>query len=200
MQKRLLKVLGISYSESSTASYTLVLEEEEGKQRRLVIVIGAYEAQAIAIELEKMKPQRPLTHDLFKNFAGVFDISITEVVIVRVQNGVFYANIICEAPGQTHEVDARTSDAVALALRFGSPIYASEEVLMAVGMIQTLPEEGGEEITDDEPPADTYDDDEYRDMTDEELREQLDNAVRDEDYEKASRIRDEINIRKTGKQ
>jgi hypothetical protein len=188
-----LKIIGMSYSQSQSGAYVLILVEANGK-RRLPIIIGGFEAQAIAMELEKMKPTRPLTHDLFKNFADRFHIKLKEVIINKFHEGVFYALLICEHEGEVIEIDSRTSDAVALSLRFHCPIYSYENILQAAGM--TMESEKGKEKQE-------YSDDisfsEYSELTVNELTELLNKAVENEEYEKASQIRDEINRRKKKK-
>src|SRR3954469_22835728 len=128
MKKVRLEIVGLSYSQTQAGAYALVLGESGGK-RRLPIIIGGFEAQAIAIELEKMTPSRPLTHDLFKTFAETFDINVTEVVIYNLAEGIFYAKLICNDGTREVEIDARTSDAIALAVRFQCPIYTFEFIL-----------------------------------------------------------------------
>ncbi|MFA6922692.1 MAG: bifunctional nuclease family protein [Bacteroidales bacterium] len=209
MDKIKLDIIGISYSQTQTGAYALILGEAEGK-RRLPIIIGGFEAQAIAIELEKMKPTRPLTHDLFKSFSTEFNINITEVVIYKFINGIFYSKLICESPDKITELDSRTSDAVAIAVRFNCPIYTFENILEATGIIldetteqeeksaekaeikeikETVPEKEKEK----EKPS------EFASYTVKELDEMLMSAIDEELYEKASRIRDEINKRKERK-
>jgi bifunctional DNase/RNase len=198
MKKVPLDIVGLSYSQTQTGAYALVLGEVSGK-RRLPIIIGAFEAQAIAIELEKMTPSRPLTHDLFKTFAETFSINVTEVII----EGIFYAKLICnDATQQDYEIDARTSDAIALAVRFTCPIYTYEFILSSAGIIledESLPSssenegELGEEVTEH---VSGRDDNEYHSKSTEELKTLLQTALDDEQYELASKIRDELNQRK----
>ena len=195
MEKIKLDIAGLSYSQTQSGAYALVLSEVIGK-RRLPIIIGGFEAQAIAIELEKMTPSRPLTHDLFKNFADNFKINLVEVIIYNLVEGIFFARLICEQNGKEVEIDSRTSDAIALAVRFESPIYTYEFVLNSAGIIlddeelsekeDTTPEINLEEITKN--PTER--------MTLKELKKQLKNSIDNEDYEAASRFRDEINNRK----
>lgn len=194
MEKIKLEIVGLSYSQTQSGAYALVLGESTGK-RRLPIIIGGFEAQAIAIELEKMKPSRPLTHDLFKNFAEKFDINIKEVIVYNLVEGIFYAKIVCEREGEEIEVDARTSDAIALAVRFECPVYTFEFILSSAGIILDEDEEAteGKEELEDIPIESSGDD--LNSLNLEELEEQLNNAIRDENYEHASRIRDEINRR-----
>ena len=192
MEKKRLDIIGISNSQTQSGAYALILGEVGGK-RRLPIIIGGYEAQAIAIELERMKPNRPLTHDLFKNFALSYNITLKEVIINKFAEGIFYAKLICVAQDGIKEIDARTSDAVALAVRFRCYIYTYETVLSAAGIIM-------DEDTMDEIPNDTPDEDkgnEFDKLNIIELEELLKTAVEKEEYERASKIRDEIQRRKT---
>ena len=201
VEKIKLDIVGISYSQSQSGAYALILGEANG-HRRLPIIIGGFEAQAIAIELEKMKPARPLTHDLFKNFAESFGIRIAEVIINRFHEGVFYAKLICINGDDEQEIDARTSDAVALAVRFQCPIYTYEKVLTATGVVM---EEENEKKTGDEKteePIETPDEatndsmDEFSGVTLENLEKMLEEAINQEAFERASQIRDEIKKRK----
>ena len=134
MEKIRLDIVGLSYSQTQSGAYALVLGESDG-QRRLPIIIGGFEAQAIAIELEKMTPSRPLTHDLFKNFADTFDIDVKEVIVYNLVEGIFFAKVICDNGTKEVEIDARTSDAIALAVRFECPIYTYEFILSTAGII-----------------------------------------------------------------
>jgi bifunctional DNase/RNase len=204
MGKIKLNVLGISYSQTQSGAYALVLSEEEGN-RRIPIIVGGFEAQAIAIELEGLAPPRPLTHDLFKNFAEAYGITLMEVNIHKLEDGVFFANILCNKGGQSITLDARTSDAIALALRFGCPIYTTDAIVEKAGIVLDF-----EKGTDFEHPGTSQDKkDEPKggkpkrgsvstalsSISMEELRSMLAEAVSNEDYEKASEIRDEINRR-----
>jgi bifunctional DNase/RNase len=198
MKKVKLNILGLSYSQTQTGAYALVLSEVDGK-RRIPIIIGAVEAQAIAIQLEGLKPPRPLTHDLFLNIALAFDIEIVEVFIHKLEEGIFYAEIVCEQGSNRIRVDSRTSDAIALALRFECSIYTTDEVIDKAGIIMDFDESG--DLTEDFEGTDfirkgTSNSTDYSDSSIEELNELLDAAISDEDYEKASEIRDEINNRK----
>ena len=197
MEKIKLEIVGLSYSQTQSGAYALVLSEVDGN-RRLPIIIGGFEAQAIAIELEKMTPTRPLTHDLFKSFAEAFTINIVEVIIYNLTEGIFYSKLICEQNGMMHEVDARTSDAIAIAVRFGCPVYTYEDILSSAGMLLD-----GEEIDSDEFLTEAEATQEQHPTTNklgslsvDELRKELEQAIEQEDYETASRIRDEINKRK----
>ena len=134
MKKVRLDIFGLSYSQTQTGAYALVLGESGGR-RRLPIIIGGFEAQAIAIELEKMTPSRPLTHDLFKTFAETFDINVTEIIISNLVEGIFYAKMVCNNGAEEHEIDARTSDAIAVAVRFNCPIYTYEFILSSAGIV-----------------------------------------------------------------
>lgn len=200
MEKIKLDIIGISYSQSQSGAYALILGESGGR-RRLPIIIGGFEAQAIAIELEKMKPARPLTHDLFRNFAESFGIKIVEVIINKFHEGVFYAKLICYSGEDEHEIDARTSDAVALAVRFDCPIYTYEKVLAATGVV--IDEENDKEAKDEtsgeiEELMDTgalSPENEFSNLSVDELEKLLKEAIDDENFERASQIRDEIKNR-----
>ncbi|EAR14399.1 MULTISPECIES: bifunctional nuclease family protein [Robiginitalea] len=204
-----LKIKGISYSQTQNGAYALILNEVEG-DRKLPIVIGAFEAQSIAIALEKeIKPPRPLTHDLFKNFADRFDIVIKQVIIHKLVDGVFYSSIICERDKIEEIIDARTSDAIALALRFGAPIFTYKTILDKAGIYLKFSSKDKEKETGDDSivvdeilqeseavEIDSGAASAYKEMTLEELRAELDKAVASEDYEKAAKLRDEISKRK----
>jgi bifunctional DNase/RNase len=194
MEKIKLEIVGLSYSQTQSGAYALVLGEASGK-RRLPIIIGGFEAQAIAIELEKMTPTRPLTHDLFKNFAESFEISIEEVVIYNLVEGIFFSKLICKHNGNTVEIDARTSDAIALAVRFNCNIYTFENILSSAGIL--LDEDGELPESDiDEPAiAPISEGEEYTSFSAEDLELKLQEAIDNEDYEGASKIRDELNKR-----
>ncbi len=203
MKKINLDIIGLSYSQTQTGAYALVLGERNGK-RRLPIIIGGFEAQAIAIELEKMTPSRPLTHDLFKTFATTFGIEIKEVVIYNLVEGIFFAKLICEKDGKEVEIDARTSDSIALAVRFNCPISTFEFILSSAGILledEQLNEEneGDDEEEDLEDPVEELLEPSTKDITTlnaSELEKYLEDAIAMEDYERASRIRDEISKRK----
>jgi uncharacterized protein len=192
LKKIELNIVGLSYSQAQSNSYALVLGETNGK-RRLPIVIGHYEAQAIALELEKMKPSRPLTHDLFYNFAKIFGINIVEVQITKFYEGIFYATLLCDNGISLHEIDSRTSDAVALSIRFHCPIYTTEEIMSQAGILFE-DEETSSETTDDTSSDEVTSS--IRGLSLAELEAELQQAVEDEDYERASMIRDEIRKRK----
>jgi hypothetical protein len=194
MEKIKLDIAGLSYSQTQSGAYALVLAESGGK-RQLPIIIGGFEAQAIAIELEKMTPTRPLTHDLFKNFAQSFSINVTEIVIYNLVEGIFYSKLICEREGQVTEIDARTSDAIAIGVRFNCPIYTFESILSSAGILM---DENQEKDNDDftiEEELEKASEGSMGSYTIEELEVQLSEAIENEDYELASRIRDEINKR-----
>lgn len=194
MEKITLDIIGMSYSQSQSGAYALILGEHGGK-RRLPIIIGGFEAQAIAIELEKIKTPRPLTHDLFKSFADNFQIEILEVIIDRFSEGIFFAKLVCSDGTTIHEIDSRTSDAIALALRFNCSVYTYENIMTAAGILveEESENEKAETTTVAEPPAGN---DTFNEATLTELREMLQLAIENEEYEKASKIRDEINKRK----
>lgn len=200
MSKIKLNVLGISYSQTQSGAYALVLAEEDG-ERRIPIIIGGFEAQAIAIQLEGLKPPRPLTHDLFLSFATAFGITILEINIYKLEEGVFYSKLICQDGIKQMTVDARTSDAIALALRFQCSIYTSEEILAKSGIVIDIEPESKENkptssskfFTDPAPARKSTE--ELHDYSITELKEMLQDAVKNENYEKASDIRDEINSR-----
>lgn len=195
-----LNVLGISYSQTQTGAYALVLAEENGN-RRIPIIVGGFEAQAIAIQLEGLKPARPLTHDLFFNFSNIFNIQLLEVNVHKLEEGVFYSKLTCNNGNDSIEIDSRTSDAIALALRFKCPIFTTEEILTKAGIIIDF-EHDTEDDQDEVENTDIETEDAPLEITDlseasmDELQVLLGEAVGDEDYEKASRIRDEINRRK----
>lgn len=202
MDKIELEIIGLSYSQTQTGAYALVLGEKGGAKRRLPIIIGGFEAQAIAIELESMTPSRPLTHDLFKSFADVYDIHLIEIIIYNLIEGIFYAKLVAEKDGVETEIDTRTSDAIALAVRFKCPIFTHEFILASAGIIL---EEGQEEDlskeldaiedeleeVDDEKPKTLS----YGDLTIEELNNRLQEAIDSENYEEASKIKGELDKR-----
>ena len=194
MEKIRLDIIGMSYSQSQSGAYALILGERDGN-RRLPIIIGGFEAQSIAIELEKIRTPRPLTHDLFKAFADAYNIEISEVVISKFSEGVFYAKLVCTDGRKTLEVDSRTSDAIALALRFSCPVFTYESIMSAAGILM---EEEAELLKQDEPAMEEYPKDlvSFADTTLTDLKEMLHAAIENEEYEKASKIRDELNKRK----
>ncbi len=191
-----LNILGLSVSQTQSGAYALVLTEEHG-ERRIPIIIGPVEAQAIAIQLEGLKPPRPLTHDLVRNIAQAFDIVLLEVIIHKLEEGIFYSELLCEMNGKEVRIDSRTSDAVALALRFRCPIYTTEEILLKAGIVlESEDEKSPGKSRFEEPKGASSSDKAYENYTLAELKEMLDEAVRNENYEKASIIRDEISRRK----
>jgi bifunctional DNase/RNase len=200
MGKIKLNVLGISYSQTQTGAYALVLAEESGN-RRIPIIVGGFEAQAIAIQLEGLKPARPLTHDLFFNFSNKFGITLQEINIHKLEEGVFYSQLTCFDGSKVIEIDSRTSDAIALALRFKCPIYTTEEILEKAGIIIDF-EQDNENASEESVDLEDYQEKEssknetLSELSLDELNKFLAEAVQDEDYEKASQIRDEINRRK----
>src|SRR5690554_5882889 len=201
-----LSIKGISYSQTQNGAYVLILNEVDG-ERKLPIVIGAFEAQSIAIALEKeIKPPRPLTHDLFKNFADRFDIVVKQVIIHKLVDGIFYSSIICERDRIEEIIDARTSDAIALALRFEAPIFTYKNILDKAGIyLKVNPFEQSSQTIDD--PLDIAEEIETKPIdslkytfakhTLRELHELLETAISSEDYEKAVKLRDEISRRET---
>ncbi len=199
MDKVRLHIKGLSYSQTQSGAYALVLGEDDG-ERRLPIIIGGFEAQSIAIALEKdVNPPRPLTHDLFKNFADLFAIGLKEVIIHKLQDGVFFSILVCEKDGMEQVIDARTSDAVALAIRFECAVYTYREILDKAGIIlsegesQEPPQEGSSKPKAKKTtPAKKI---EIKNQSVEDLHKLLDQAVKNEDYELAARLRDEIDKR-----
>ncbi|PWG82162.1 bifunctional nuclease family protein [Pararcticibacter amylolyticus] len=199
MKKIKLDIVGLSYSQTQSGAYALVLSEVNGR-RRLPIIIGGFEAQAIAIEIEKMTPTRPLTHDLFRSFASSFDITVQEVIIYNLIDGIFYAKLICSDGKKQVEIDARTSDAIALAVRFDCPIHTYEFILSTAGImiegndfvfLENMEGAATEEKVAESPSAS------YNSMSVEELKEKLQQALSEEAYEKAVKIRDELSKRKS---
>jgi len=199
MKKIKLDIVGLSYSQTQSGAYALVLGEVSGR-RRLPIIIGSFEAQAIAIEIEKMTPSRPLTHDLFKSFADAYHIKIEEIIIYNLVDGIFYAKLICSDGKKIVEIDARTSDAIAVAVRFDCPIYTYEFILSTAGIviegndfvylenINETPEE--KTVTASTSPTG------FASISTDELKTKLQEALFEEAYEKAAKIRDELNRRK----
>lgn len=186
-----LRVNRITYSQNQSGAYAMILDEVDGK-RKLPVVIGEFEAQSIAVNLDKdIKPQRPFTHDLFKNFAYRFDIAIKRVIITKLVDGVFYSSLICERDKIEEIIDSRTSDAVSLALRFKAPIYTHESVLEKAGVVFEKGELPAQGTPDDE----LSDELNYSDLSNQELENAIKKAVKKEDYELAARLRDEISKR-----
>lgn len=200
MKKIQLEILGLSSSQSQTGSFALVLGEKDGN-RRLPIIIGMFEAQSIAIQIEKINPNRPLTHDLFKSFAEQVNVSITEVLISDLKEGVFYSKIMCTDGDKDFELDARPSDAIAIGLRFGVPIYTVESVLSEAGIILSDLEEEEEEneesatVKSTATTSSTSSKEPLNETSVDDLNKMLNDALEKEDYEKAAKIRDELNKR-----
>jgi len=200
MSKVKLNVLGISYSQTQSGAYALVLTEEKG-DRRIPIIVGGFEAQAIAIQLEGLNPPRPLTHDLFYNFALAFKIDLLEINIYKLEEGIFYSRLTCYDGKNTINIDSRTSDAIALALRFKCPIFTTDDILERSGIVLDFEKESKSsqkvqpvKSTEVAQPRRT-EFDELKNLSLDDLNSGLEDAIRTEDYEKASMIRDEINRR-----
>jgi bifunctional DNase/RNase len=196
MKKIKLDIVGLSYSQTQSGAYALVLGEVSGR-RRLPIIIGSFEAQAIAIEIEKMTPSRPLTHDLFKSFAQAYHINIQEIIIYNLVDGIFYSKLVCSDGKKVIEIDARTSDAIAMAVRFECPIFTYEFILSTAGIViegndfvylENINEPAEEKTTTSGNPFST--------LSVDELKTKLQEALGEEAYEKAAKIRDELNKRK----
>src|SRR6476619_3421821 len=196
MKKIELEIVALSHSITQTHSYAVVLGEINGL-RRLPIVIGGFEAQAIAVALEKMHPSRPLTHDLMKNFLNAFAIDLHEIIICDLQEGIFYSKLVCASENDTIEIDSRTSDALALAVRFGCPIYTYENILESAGILMEDTGSSGkkkkskQEVMVEE--GETTGNEDLKTMTLEELNTLLTDVLETEDYLRAIAIRDEIN-------
>ncbi len=199
MKKIELNIVALSHSVTQSHNYAVVLGEIEGK-RRLPIVIGGFEAQAIAVAMENMTPNRPLTHDLFKNAFDGFNIEVKEIVINNLLDGIFYAQLVCEGPLGVVEVDSRTSDAIAMAVRYGCPIYTYEFIMENAGVVLEDQEEGeslsSAKSADKENEPKVKKPDSYESYTVGALNKMLEDVLNDEDYEKAAKIRDELNRRK----
>ena len=197
MKKRKLYIVGLSYSQTQSGAYALVLGEVNGR-RRLPIIIGGFEAQAIAIEIEKMTPSRPLTHDLFKSLSEAYNINIQEVIIYNLVDGIFYAKLMCNDGKKVSEIDARTSDAIALAVRFDCPIYTYEFILATAGIVIEGNEfvflENIEAQPEEKTPAAALS---YSSLSEDELKAKLKEALTDEAYERAAKIRDELSKRRS---
>jgi bifunctional DNase/RNase len=194
MKKIELEIVALSHSITQTHSYAVVLGEVNGL-RRLPIVIGGFEAQAIAVALEKMQPSRPLTHDLMKNFMNAFNVDLIEVIITDLQEGIFYSKLVCSSENDTVEIDSRTSDALALAVRFGCPVYTYEHILDSAGILMedTAAAKKRKPTEIEETSSETGD---LKALSLEELNKLLNEVLEQEDYLKAIAIRDEINNRK----
>jgi len=195
MKKIELEIVALSHSITQTQSYAVVLGEINGL-RRLPIVIGGFEAQAIAVALERMSPSRPLTHDLMKNFMMAFNVDLHEIIITNLQEGIFYSKLICSSENDTVEIDSRTSDALALAVRFGCPIYTYDTILDQAGVLM---DEELKPVPDNSQGASTIgggsSNDNLRSLTLEELNALLTEVLENEDYIRAIAIRDEIKSR-----
>jgi len=192
MKKIELDIVALSHSITQSHNYAVVLGEQDGT-RRLPIVIGGFEAQAIAVAMERMTPNRPLTHDLFKNAMEIFNAELKEVVINNLLDGIFYARLICLKDGEMVEIDSRTSDALAMAVRFNCPIYTYEFILDAAGVVledNDSPQEANAPRRKKKAKAESL-----ATMSVDDLTKQLDSVLAEEDYEKAAKIRDEINRR-----
>lgn len=196
MKKLELDIVALSHSVTQSHNYAVVLGEKTGS-RRLPIVIGSFEAQAIAVAMERMTPNRPLTHDLFKNTLDTFNIELKEVIINNLLDGIFYARLICIKDGEIIEIDSRTSDALAMAVRFNCPIFTYEFILDAAGVVL----EEGEDEDGPAPDADAGVTEQKASLsayTVEDLRKMLDEVLSEENYERAAEIRDEIDRRQQG--
>jgi bifunctional DNase/RNase len=197
MKKIKLDIVGLSYSQTQSGAYALVLGEVSGR-RRLPIIIGSFEAQAIAIEIEKMTPSRPLTHDLFKSFGQAYHINVLEIIIYNLVDGIFYSKLICSDGKKTVEIDARTSDAIAVAVRFDCPIYTYEFILSTAGIViegnDFVYLENINETPEEKTPASATGG--FTTLSTDELKTKLQEALAEESYEKAAKIRDELNKRK----
>lgn len=193
-----LEIVALSHSITQTHSYAVVLGEVDGL-RRLPIVIGGFEAQAIAVALEHMQPSRPLTHDLMKNFMNAFGVELQEIIISDLQEGIFYSKLICFSAHDTVEIDSRTSDALALAVRFGCPIYTYENILESAGILMendNKKKKKGDPVTVEETSTKGSTGDDLSNLSLQELESLLNEVLENEDYIKAISIRDEINKRK----
>ena len=198
MKKIALSIVALSHSVTQSHNYAVVLGEEEGS-RRLPIVIGGFEAQAIAVAMERMTPNRPLTHDLFKSTLETFEIELKEIIINNLLDGIFYARLVCTRNGEVVEIDSRTSDALAMAVRYNCPIYTYEFILDAAGVIlDETEEEAGEPVTIKKARGGKKKEkNSLSNKSEEELNQMLEEVLADEDYEAAAKIRDEIDRRKT---
>ncbi len=200
MDKIKLEILGLSSSQSQSGSFALVLGESDS-QRRLPIIIGMFEAQAIAIEIEKIVPNRPMTHDLFKSFAHSFNYAVKEIVISDLKEGVFFAKIVCDNGIDTVEIDSRPSDAIAIGIRFDAPIYTYEKIMSEAGIVLSDDSPEGDiselkkPIKKEESGSKSKPTDKLKDLSMDKLNDLLDKTIKSEDYEMAAKIRDEINNR-----
>jgi len=189
MRKLQVDILGLSTSPHTNGAYALILYELEGK-RKLPIIIGGFEAQAIALKLENIKPPRPFTHDLFKNIADAFHLHVNEIIIDELHNETFYAKVVCEVNGEVHEIDARPSDAIAIAVRFNAPLFVTEEIMNEAGIREEQKEEEEDDVhveSDESPLVSSTPDTRL-----EELQSALNEAISNENYEEAAKRRDEL--------
>ena len=199
LDKVKIEILGLSTGQAQSGSFALVLGEYEGK-RRLPIIIGMFEAQAIAIEIESITPNRPMTHDLFKSFAHHFDFQVREILISDLKEGVFFAKLVCDKNGKSVEIDSRPSDAIAIGLRFGIDIFTTEQILNEAAVV--ISEEGDEDEMDllrktkkSGEEGENKSTSKLGDFSSEKLNNLLEKALENEDYERAAALRDELNRR-----
>ena len=198
-----LKIQGISYSDNTSGAFALILQETNGN-RKLPVVIGGFEAQAIAIGLEKkIKTSRPLTHELFKRFADKFGIKLNHIIINKLTDGVFFSNIVCEDNDKVIKIDSRTSDAIALSLRFNAPIFVKKNILDEAGFEDDLKYSEEVNLTDNnffdskESEKKFHKPKDIKKISTNKIKKMLENSIEDEDYEMAAKLRDELNLRKS---
>lgn len=191
MRKLQVDILGLSTSPHTNGAYALILYEIEGK-RKLPIIIGGFEAQAIALKLENIKPPRPFTHDLFKNISDAFSLHVNEIIIDELHNETFYAKVVCELGGEVHEIDARPSDAIAIAVRFNAPVFVTEDIMDEAGIREEQKEDEDEDEAVSPPEPEEAAEPKSPAAKLEELQLRLEEAVNRENYEEAARLRDEI--------
>ena len=198
-----LKIQGISYSDNTSGAFALILQETNGN-RKLPVVIGGFEAQAIAIGLEKkIKTSRPLTHELFKRFADKFGIKLNHIIINKLTDGVFFSNIVCEDNDKVIKIDSRTSDAIALSLRFNAPIFVKKNILDEAGFEDDLKYSEEVNLTDNNffdskgPEKKSHKPKDIKKISTNKIKKMLENSIEDEDYEMAAKLRDELNLRKS---
>ena len=198
-----LKIQGISYSDNTSGAFALILQETNGN-RKLPVVIGGFEAQAIAIGLEKkIKTSRPLTHELFKRFADKFGIKLNHIIINKLTDGVFFSNIVCEDNDKVIKIDSRTSDAIALSLRFNAPIFVKKNILDEAGFEDDIKYSDEVNLTDNnffdskEPEKKSHKPKDIKKISTNKIKKMLENSIEDEDYEMAAKLRDELNLRKS---
>ena len=200
-----LKIHGISYSDNTSGAFAIILDEVNGN-KKLPIVIGSYDAQSIAIALEKkIKPSRPLTHELFKGFADKFNITLNHIVIHKLSDGVFYSNMVCEKDNEVVKVDSRTSDAIALSIRFDAPIFVTKEILAEAGFEDDKKYSKDLNLTDEKffndghissPDYNTEKAKDIKKISTRNIKKMLEKSIQNEDYELAARLRDELDLRK----